>query len=241
MKILCKKFAKLQKEYSNYDRNAIIPKVESEIRKNFERCKDYDVTPISGKPGEFIISRTDEVYGYYAETHELDKMNRTCTCGLWQDNDYPCIDYLAYLSIHEEIKLPEILESNDHVSQLYRYWSLQKLYQDNLSPVIMSILEKDKVTLPPNTKERKPRGKARKKRIRLNRSKYADPVKDSVVVCKFCHVRSHNVRTCGQRKKIEAARQAYIEAARDEHGIVPNGTYAEAAVVADPAYPSSIY
>ena len=53
-----------------------------------------------------------------------------CSCGIWQDNIYPCRHACAYFK--RILKLDYELMVSVYVSKLYKYGSLQKLYKNNI-------------------------------------------------------------------------------------------------------------
>ena len=71
-----------------------------------------------------------------------------CSCGIWQDNMYPCRHACAYFK--RTLKVDYELMVSVYVSELYKYGSLQELYKNNIRPVMTDNIKKDKETRPPD-------------------------------------------------------------------------------------------
>ena len=133
-------------------------------------------------------------------SHNLDVVTKTCSCGKWQEYEYPCIDAVAYLREEMGRSVEDILEQD--VPLFYDYAYLQSLYKDNLNPVAISVLQNDGSTLPPHMLKQ-PKMKPRKIRIR-KRCKFVDP-NESTIKCSICGERGHNKKTCYARKLFQAS------------------------------------
>ena len=129
-------------------------------------------------------------------THIVNVPNRTCTCGKWQEYDYPCVDAFAYFRLYEERSYEYIIDK--HVGKFYRYETQHQLLAFSITPVVVDNLVKDGVTKPPATGEKRQAGRPKKTRIR-SRSKFKS--EDSPVICSLCHERGHNRLTCLARKE----------------------------------------
>ncbi|KAG7355389.1 hypothetical protein IV203_000075 [Nitzschia inconspicua] len=79
----------------------------------------------------------------------LDVREQTCECGKWQEHGVPCIDAVAYYRLFETQTLQYIMDN--HVSEHYKYETVNELLKENIVPVSLDILDQDGVTLPPKS------------------------------------------------------------------------------------------
>jgi hypothetical protein len=175
--------------------------VQGHIQKLFDVCGSFEVLTIDESMGDFKINRSPMHVGETGISHCINVKNRTCTCGKWQDHEFPCINALAYFRNNEGKILREIVETK--VSPLYNCMTLYLLWKTNINLVIISTLENDPNVLPPtldDTQKRQP-GRPVKKRFQP-RSKFPNP-KDSTITCKKCNQPGQNSKTCEIRKIIE--------------------------------------
>ena len=87
---------------------------------------------------------------------------KECSCGKWQEHQYPCRHALAWFRLWQERNFQWILDNE--VADIWRFKTLKQLYQPNLFPVVMDSVRADGVTLPPNV--RRPAGRPKRKRLR---------------------------------------------------------------------------
>ena len=123
-------------------------------------------------------------------THVVTPRDQHCTCGKWQDVQYPCRHALSYFRIHMDKTLKWVM--NNQVGDIHRYKTLQKLYKPNMRPVVVDTLRYDGITEPPLA--RRSAGRPKQQRFR-RRSEHADP-ESSAIKCGRCGQRGHNRRTC---------------------------------------------
>ena len=109
--------------------------------------------------GEYKVNRKEYKFGEHAVSHCVVPSQQWCTCGKWQDREFPCIDGIAYLRNCENETLEGILMK--HVSPLYNCRSLYHLYKKNIRPVIISTLSSDKTTLGPKKRKKKLSGSSK--------------------------------------------------------------------------------
>ncbi|KAG7370301.1 hypothetical protein IV203_028047 [Nitzschia inconspicua] len=129
-------------------------------------------------------------------------MNRICSL---REESY--IDAVAYYRWFETQTLQYIMDN--HVSEHYKYKTVNELLKENIVPVSLDILDQDGVTLPPNRTIRSS-GRPRKKRIR-KRSRFADDPDKSPIVCSRCKKRGHNVKTYVAREQLEKQHPAGLD------------------------------
>jgi hypothetical protein len=108
----------------------------------------------------------------------------------------------------------QILREN--VSPFYTFWSLQNLYDENVNPVVINMLEPDEVTQPPVSTEKRQPGRPKNRRYRF-RSIFANPFKDCPIICQKCGKRGHNKASCDIHTALEtAAKKKAVEKKRAE-------------------------
>jgi hypothetical protein len=190
---------KFQKYKDFKEKNEVVPEVQQHIKKLYDASASFEVLKIDERLGEYKVNRTPINIGADRVSHCINKINRTCTCGKWQDREFPCIDALAYFRNYEKISVNKVLANE--VAAYYNSRVLYFLWKTNINPVIISTLEKTQEILPPIDFETNKRqsGRPKKKRYRLNRSKYANPA-ESKISCQNCGEAGHNRKTCTIRK-----------------------------------------
>jgi hypothetical protein len=104
---------------------------------------------------------------------------------------YPCRHGFAYFRNTANQSFEQCL---NHVSQLYTYGSLQKLYHQNFIPIVSDTILHDEKTLPPPIGKRRP-GRPKKQRYK-SRSELEQTMEMSGNQCSNCKQRGHNKRKC---------------------------------------------
>jgi hypothetical protein len=206
LNIMTRRHDRLFNKWKDFkDSKEVVPEVQVHMKKLFDASGNFEVIQINDSSGEYKINRSAKDLQSIGISHCINIKQQSCTCGKWQDREYPCIDALAYFRNYKRLSFHDILEK--HVSPYYSCNSLFLLWRKNICPVIISTLEHDETAQPPLSPERVKRqtGRPRMKRFR-NRSKYPDP-KDSKVICKKCTKPGHNSRTCDIRKIMEAIQE----------------------------------
>jgi SWIM zinc finger len=115
----------------------------------------------------------------------------TCSCGVWQDTEKPCLHLVAYLQ-HYEGKTVDYITTN-YIGDYNKFEHHQQMMQANITPVILDKISMDKDSQPPDCP--KP-GRHRE------RSKFVTK-EHSPIVCSLCNKRGHNKRSCESRKHAE--------------------------------------
>ena len=184
-------------------KNGIIGKVREHVDNSYKDTAGFQVIPTDESAGYFTVIRTIQVLGEPLISHNLNIIQKTCTCGKWQEHNVPCIDAVAYLQIFEEKSLQEIL--NEDLSKLYDYACIHKLYKSNINAVALSTIKSDGTTLPAKRLCKTQPGRPKALRFR-RRCKY-EKDNDSIIKCKTCTRPGHNSRTCSKRKAIEEAEE----------------------------------
>ena len=130
----------------------------------------YKVNEIRGDDSDREEGRDNEVLSPEEPMEELPQGPaqvvqpgiKECSCGKWQEHQYPCRHALAYFRLWEERAFSWILENE--VNDLWRYKTLKRLYGPNLFPVVMSSVRGDGETQPPRV--RRSAGRPRRRRLR---------------------------------------------------------------------------
>ena len=110
-------------------------------------CGSFEVLTIDESRGIFKVNRPPMRIGEPGISHCLNVEEKNCTCGKWQDREYPCIDALAYFKNYERKNFRDIVDTE--VSPYYNCMTLYLLWKTNINPVIISTLESDTSVLPP--------------------------------------------------------------------------------------------
>ena len=152
----------------------------------------------------------------------------------WQEQEYPCVDAMAFYRNHELLTFDKIVSTK--VSGYYNYDSLQQLYNDNISTVSLSTLVNDGITLPPNYTRKRQAGRPKKKRLR-KRSKYEKP-EDSIIVCSICNQHGHNKRTCETRRALNNIKLNLEQ--QNDNDNENNISDAQLALAMDPGYENNL-
>ena len=129
-----------------------------------------------------------------SKTYIVIPVKQWCSCGVWQDFEYPCQHFVAYFRKWRECDSMQTLQQL-HVSTYYKYDSLHNLYTPIINPVVVDAISCDGITKPPVTTQRQT-GRPKVKRFR-RRSKLVEP-SQSRISCSYCGDKrgQHNVRTC---------------------------------------------
>ena len=112
--------------------------------------------------------------------------DRTCTCGTYQEYQFPCLHAAA--AINYGHRLPE-----NYMNELYLMSSLRNVYQGVIIPIDKSTLITSHDVAPPVITRKA--GRPRKVRIRSR----GETPEDSRVHCNQCHQKGHNKATCARR------------------------------------------
>jgi hypothetical protein len=102
--------------------------------------------------------------GRQSRTHIVIPDKQWCSCGLWQDLEYPCQHFVAFFRKWRECDSLETLQQF-HVSAYYMYDSLHNLYTPNINPVVVDAISYDRKTKPPVITQRRT-GRPKVKRYR---------------------------------------------------------------------------
>lgn len=213
LEIIIQKIHKGQNKYK--DKSGVFEDTKAKISNLYDKSAGFKIIPTDEDAGIYKINRTESLLGEPIVSHNLNVIHNTCTCGLWQEYNVPCVDAVAYLRIWKNKTIDEIIDED--VSRLYTYEYLHKLYKENLNAVALSTLRHDGVTSVAQIAPKRQPGRPKMLRYR-NRSKYANPA-DSKIKCKKCGIRGHNSAGCGRQPPAENTTQNRISGNAIETGI----------------------
>jgi hypothetical protein len=207
---MCNRISQLQQNIAN--RSGIVPTIRGILEDWWNNCASFTVTDLSVSDQTYKVTRIDTITNGLGITHLLNIPTRLCTCGKWQEHDYPCVDAFSYFCIHEERTFEYIVDK--YVSRWYRYECEQKMLSYTITPVVVDTLVKDGETMPPAETDKKQPGRPKKTRIR-NCFKYRSD--DSPVVCSLCNERGHNRLTCLARQEQKRRQETEINEESKEY------------------------
>jgi hypothetical protein len=180
--------------------DGFVDNVTGLMKQRWEACGGYKVSPVGESGEEFSVVRVSETVLERRSKYTLNIKNKRCTCGEWQEHDFPCIHAITYFRWHEQIALDEVFAQ--YVGENYTFAKVKEMVSISFIPVCLETLVPDGETLPPKASLKRPSGRPKKKRFR-KRSKYAYNPEDSNIVCSKCKQRGHNVRTCDIRARMK--------------------------------------
>ena len=99
-----------------------VAEVQSHIKKLFDVCGSFEVLTIDESNGDFKINRPPMKVGEPGISHCINTNKKSCTCGKWQDREFPCIDALAYFRNYERRVFRDIIDNE--VSPYYNCMTL---------------------------------------------------------------------------------------------------------------------
>ena len=73
-----------------------IKHIKDQIQNLYNGTTGFEVLLIDDELGEFKVNRSVYRFGERPPSHCVIPSKRWCTCGKWQDREFPCIDGIAY-------------------------------------------------------------------------------------------------------------------------------------------------
>ena len=180
-------------------REGVVGHIKARLRDYWENCAGFRVVEVEINGNDFIVRRGTTSATESERVHNINMSEKTCNCGEWQDQGYPCIDAVAYFRLHKKMTLNSILLST--VEKFLTYEKEYEMLKTNIYPVCIETISPDGCTLPPDASKRRS-GRPRRKRIRKRPHSACDP-EESIIRCSKCHRRGHNARTCVARRENE--------------------------------------
>jgi SWIM zinc finger len=84
----------------NKNKKGVVPECYEKLDNHWTTCASYKVYKIEEGGNELKVTRP-MINGY--ETNHIIKVNECfCSCRLWQEYGYPCVDAMAYFRFHEK-------------------------------------------------------------------------------------------------------------------------------------------
>lgn len=166
-----------------------------------EKCAGYTLFRMGSDPEEkkYMVFEPRENAHQDVRSFNLNVNEKSCDCGIWQCNGYPCEHACAYYKLcKEDGVFQDVL---DVVSPYHTYEYEQLLHSNNFYMVCLDRIVADRTTRPPIFNTTKKAGRPKKKRIR-KRSRFADMPHRSNVKCRLCGLPGHNARTCPSKEDI---------------------------------------
>jgi SWIM zinc finger len=175
------------------DETGVLPNIAAKLELRRKESAGMSIIKLDEDSDNYQVSR--EASSRFPITHIMRVGECFCSCGMWQEYGYPCVDAMVYYRHIEKKTLLQIIES-DVVSEFYHYSYYQELMKRNIIPVVLDNLEvkKDLTCLPPVSVTKRS-GRPATKRLRLGRSRFMNP-EESNIICSLCNKRGHNKRTC---------------------------------------------
>jgi hypothetical protein len=91
-----------EKYLTSKNMEGVVVYVKTVINKYWETCNNYSISQINEEEKIYKVTRS-RTSTYDTDTkHILDVINKNCTCGKWQDRQYPCVDACAYYKLYEK-------------------------------------------------------------------------------------------------------------------------------------------
>jgi hypothetical protein len=202
LNVMSTKISQRRQKYKQRDGNEVVQRVAQVVSISWDDAASMDVFNLEDKCNEFKVVDNCGVRSAASHktpggaplrsgrcTHILRPGRHWCSCGIWQEYQYPCVHACAYFRKWVESDLQYVLQSK--VDNYYSYSSVHGLFTKNNVPVVLDSLSFDGKTTPPLVLHRTA-GRPKLKRIRC-RSELAE---ESRVSCSDCGERGHNRRTC---------------------------------------------
>ena len=156
----------MYKKWLSIDPSSLPPKHIQDLKVVWEAAAALDIREVFGDKWYLVQSVVHDMEG---DNHNLDVVEKTCTCGRWQEFRYPCKHAVAYLKRGEKgIKTLEELLVSQEVSEKYRV--LHNLYNVNFVVIPLVSVQADGKPVPPENAR--------------------------LAGCSFCGEEGHNKTTC---------------------------------------------
>jgi Transposase, Mutator family len=162
------------------------------LNKRWEQCAGFKVHEVNEEGVQYLIERPTIGTNMTTRHHTINITDKTCSCGLWQEHDVPCIDACAYYRLREHKTIDSVKEIS---SDYYKYEYVYAVFKNTFTPVIIDNLEKDGDTKPPCVQKKRKAGRPKFQRLR-SRHKGNKKIH---IICSKCKKEGHNKRTCDAR------------------------------------------
>jgi hypothetical protein len=128
--IIIKRNAELQQKYITFqNKEKVVSKVANHIKHLYNVVAGFVVTKIDDD--EYKVNQKSYKFETQPPSHLVNPKEQWCSCGKWQDWEFPCIDAIAYFRNYENESVDNILMK--YVSPYYQSRSLFYLYKKILN------------------------------------------------------------------------------------------------------------
>ena len=115
--------ALFEKYKTNQNKQKVVSVISNHIKNLYNVCSGFVVTKIDDDLGEYKVNRSPYKIGDKPPSHCVNPKNEWCSCGKWQDREYPCIDAIAYFKNSEHESVENIL-----MKYVLSYYTSRNLY-----------------------------------------------------------------------------------------------------------------
>lgn len=191
--------------------DTVVPRIDATLRKAVDSALRREVLPHTATEASriFEVKRLSK-----QEYRVVDLAKRTCTCGVWEEMQYPCVHAHAAI-LHEK----ELVSSYVHAAFLVS--SCKEAVSGTIVPVDVEVCDRDETSLPPIVQRRPGKQKTRRfpsageeeeKSSGIEQGDSA-PTSKSAIRCSVCDLTGHNKRTCPQKN--QERHPQHLDAAQD--------------------------
>ena len=99
--IMTYRIFKLKAKYVSKNPSDIIVPIVGHLKSLYDASAGFDVIGINEEDGLYRIKWKDKSITVTSIWHDIDVQNGVCSCGKWQDREYPCINAMAFYRKHE--------------------------------------------------------------------------------------------------------------------------------------------
>ena len=186
--IMARRISELRQKYADVADSDIVPQILANLQSNWETAASFEILQM--EQDEFHVSYQG-IPGHASGRPQLVVPRiRFCTCGEWQDRQYPCRHACTWARKWARMSYRDFFHK--YTDFVHRGESLRLLFSPNIRLVILDNVDFDGVTKPNPRVKRSGRPSSK----RLRRRKKITGGKKSGYVCKRCGHKGHNIRTC---------------------------------------------
>jgi SWIM zinc finger len=120
------------------DKVGVVPEVVGILQNPWDDSEKHQIIKLEDGGDHYKVARQE--INSFQTMHVVNVKEKNCTCGMWQEYGYPCVDAMVYYRQTEEKTFMEIVDS-DVVSEFYNYSSYHEMMKRNINPVDMEMLE----------------------------------------------------------------------------------------------------
>jgi hypothetical protein len=135
------------------DKTGVVENIAGLVNKRWQNCAGYKVIQVQEDGSIFTVVRPGRSASEEDICFNVDVLNKSCDCGVWQDHGVPCIHAIAYYRLHKRLLLQQVL--SEQIPSLYTYEYERSMLKINCVPVCMDMIHHDGTTLPPGVSHKK--------------------------------------------------------------------------------------